>query len=252
MYTAEVRIQLTAAARAEVADEMAGLLGCWRRNGQALDSWVIAERADCLLAYVAIPEPGSLEDGLANKYVRESMDKLKQYGAAPEVTILGPDPDTPTACECQTGCPLILFTTCMHRGSPLTCTDCLRPVPLYRIPSTCAEGYDDVLNWQEDYQACDTLELKSGPGERFGEREMSRHNSSLSRWGRELCRSIAALSGRRVYYYLSRTGGRSRASELLRRCPGCEGEWLLEEPFHIFDFKCDRCMLLSSISFDFR
>jgi predicted nucleic acid-binding Zn ribbon protein len=180
------------------------------------------------------------------------MDKLKHYGAALEVKVLGTRPESSSACECQTGGPLVLFTTYMRRASPLTCADCLRPVPLYRIPHTYGEEYGDVLRWESDYQACDTLYMNSGAGERFGEREMSRRDSSLSPRGRALCKSIAELTGRGVYYYLSRTGGRSRARELLRRCPDCGGEWLLEEPFHIFDFKCDRCMLLSNISFDFR
>jgi hypothetical protein len=67
MHIAEVRIQFTDAARAEVAYEMELLLGYWERNGQALDPWIISEQADCLLAHFGIPEPGSLEDRLANR-----------------------------------------------------------------------------------------------------------------------------------------------------------------------------------------
>ena len=47
-------------------------------------------------------------------------------------------------------------------------------------------------------------------------------------------------------------GARSRARELARLCPMCGGSWRLEEPWHIFDFKCDRCQLLSNIAWDVR
>lgn len=46
------------------------------------------------------------------------------------------------------------------------------------------------------------------------------------------------------------TRGRGLVLERARRCPGRGGEWSLPKTLHIFDFKCDRCQLLSNIACD--
>ncbi len=89
--------------------------------------------------------------------------------------------------------------------------------------------------------------------ERFGLRELSNAGSSLSRRGRAACARIAKVTGTPTYYYLMRSGGRSLAREHERRCPGCNGRWRLEEPWHrLFDFRCDRCRLVSNIAWEVR
>jgi len=136
--------------------------------------------------------------------------------------------------------------------SPLSCGDCFRAVPLYRIPHTHGDEYADVLQWEADYKACDTLHMNIGTGERFGERQMFRHDSSLSRRGREICASISSLTGRPTYYYLCKVRARSSAEEERRRCPNCNGQWKLGKRWHLFDFRCDRCLLLSNIAWTVR
>lgn len=62
--------------------------------------------------------------------------------------------------------------------------------------------------------------------------------------------SISVSTGRPVYYYLYRHAGASERAERVRRCPSCGGDWLLAAPLHaIFDFRCDRCRLLSNVAF---
>ena len=56
-----------------------------------------------------------------------------------------------------------------------------------------------------------------------------------------------------TFYFLSKGRGRSRAAEQARLCPGCGGDWLLEEPRHdCFDFRCESCRLLSNIAWTVR
>jgi predicted nucleic acid-binding Zn ribbon protein len=88
--------------------------------------------------------------------------------------------------------------------------------------------------------------------ERAATREMSRADSSLSKRGRAICDKVTASTGIPTYYYLYRYTATTMKQERARKCPSCAGEWLLEEPEHIFDFRCDRCRLVSSISFDVR
>lgn len=190
MYTAEVRIGLadpSSTTRGGIADELYGLLGCWNKNGQILAPWLMAERSDSFLLYVSLPETDSLRDDLSNIYVRRSLEKLRQHGAAvAEIKILGPEPDSSLPCECQSSTDLILFTTFLSRGSPLRCADCFQSVPLYRVPHMQNEDCD-VLMWAADYQSCDTLQMQCTTGERFGERQLYRHDSSLSRHGIKIC-----------------------------------------------------------------
>jgi predicted nucleic acid-binding Zn ribbon protein len=141
-----------------------------------------------------------------------------------------------------------LFTHYLNRESPLRCGNCFAPIPLYRIPHIQDEEYLDVHQWEADYKACDTLQMHIRTGERFGERQMFQHDSSLSRRGRELCVRIASLTRRPTYYYLHKVRARSSAEEERRRCPNCNGQWKLGKRWHLFDFRCDQCLLLSAIA----
>src|SRR5262249_48613682 len=146
----------------------------------------------------------------------------------------------------------VLFTTYLAVDSSLTCGDCFRSVPLYRIPHTDAQSYQDILFWQSNYRACDHLQMACTTGERFGMRELSHVGSALSLEGRGVCEKITNLTGIPTYYYLYRYKGRSRTSETKRLCPACGGSWLLQERWHLFDFRCDRCRLVSNIAWDIR
>ena len=105
-----------------------------------------------------------------------------------------------------------------------------------------------ILQWAADYVACDTLQMHCTTGERFGEAQLARHDSSLSSNGRAVCRELEEAVRLPVYYYLHKTRGRSASSEAARRCPSCGGEWRLQSPLHHFDFRCDRCRLLGAMA----
>jgi predicted nucleic acid-binding Zn ribbon protein len=138
-------------------------------------------------------------------------------------------------------------------GSPLRCGDCFAPVPLYRVPATSGGEYYDVVSWESDYQACDRLQMNCTTGERFGLRQLGDIGSSLTRNGRDIAGRIAALTETPTYYYLHRYSGDSLDRELARRCPGCDGPWRLEQPWHrLFDLRCDRCRLVSNIAMHLR
>jgi predicted nucleic acid-binding Zn ribbon protein len=56
---------------------------------------------------------------------------------------------------------------------------------------------------------------------------------------------------RPFYYYLCKRNGVNLKRENERVCPKCGNKkWKLDEPlFNCFDFKCDRCRLLSNVAF---
>jgi predicted nucleic acid-binding Zn ribbon protein len=135
--------------------------------------------------------------------------------------------------------------------SPLRCADCFAPVPLYRIPYTSwCDTHEDIVNWRRNYQHCDGLQIRCAVGERFGTRQLSRLDSDLSKEGIECCQRVTAVTRRPCYYYLYRYHGRSKKREAKRTCPSCGRGWGLKEAWHgQFDFRCDRCRLLSNIAY---
>jgi len=189
-----------------------------------------------------------------NEYVTSSIESLHAAGfVGPEVTVIGEDIDYAQTCRCQHHESYILFTNYVSLESPLRCGTCFLPIPLYKIPPTYDTEYYDIICWQSDHQCCDRLQMGCNTLERASIREMSRHDSSLSKRGRNISERITDSTGIPTYYYLYRGGSaRSRKQELARTCPVCNGEWRLDEPWHIFDFKCDRCHMLSNIAWNVR
>lgn len=252
MFTAQITFPYGESTdREDLLESVSSLLSVWYKNGQiAASTWPMAEGSSELHAYPLIPDRNSLEEKYANRYVRERLEGLKeQAGAPPRIVLLGRDPESLETCSCEESPSSILFTTYSQLESPLRCGACFLPVPLYLVPHTHDEEYCDVLSWVADYRACDSLQMHCTVGERFGEQQLLRLGSALSRQGLEICRALEGKTGRKVYYYLHKSRGRSPGTERRRRCPGCGGDWLLEEPWHgLFDFRCDACALLSNIA----
>ncbi|MCG8348945.1 MAG: Zn-ribbon-containing protein, partial [Chloroflexales bacterium] len=89
------------------------------------------------------------------------------------------------------------------------CGDCFDQAPLYRLPKTYDDEYYDIIEWQSNYQACDTLFMNSVVLERATNREMSRIESALSQEGCQICRRIEQLTGVPTYYRVQKHYGRS-------------------------------------------
>ncbi len=252
MFVAELAITPAPEAdSAQVVDALRSLAGYLWRNGQSMGHETISECGSDLRAFVLVPDWNALDEAHNNNYVTEAYAKLAEVSRArTRITILGDVPDSKGADTCVNPASYILLTGFQTQQSALRCGDCLAPIPLYKIPATDGRGeYTDLLGWQEDYQACDTLWIHSGTGERFGTRQMSDINSSLSKEGREICAEIEEATGKPTFYYLHRwLMNPSWKKERARRGPGCGGEWFLEEPWHNFDFKCEPCRLVSHVS----
>lgn len=249
MFVAKISFQKHGVDDSERATDAADdLLSCWHNNGQLIggDSWVISNRGTSLEAYVVIPEVDALEVLHNNSYANQAAATCGQ----PTITILGRASHLPSCCACPSRTGLVLFTHYMTRLPPVRCLDCFAPVALYRLPHLTNEEYLDFLHWAADYRACDTLQMHCATGERFGEQQLARHDSSLSRNGRALCAKLERATETPVYYFLHKIRSRGRESEFSRRCPSCDSAWRLKRGVHAFDFRCDTCRLLSAIAAD--
>jgi predicted nucleic acid-binding Zn ribbon protein len=203
--------------------------------------------------FLMLPFEDSLEPRHNSEYVNGGLHWLADAGLhPPQVNMLGPSDTGSAPCGCQEKSWLILQTDHVSLESPLRCGDCYGTVPLYCIPKIAdntRDFHDKMRTWISDFQACDGLQMRCSTGERFGIREISQHDSSLSLRGRWLCQQITQYFGIPCYYFLFRYGGRSYKREKARLCPSCGGEWVLGEELHEqFHFKCDRCCLISEIS----
>lgn len=235
----------------KVSHALHSLLGALRMNGQLLGKEYRISSADaCYRVTVLLPDEDALESCHSNRYVQSAADGLHAVGlSGPNITKVGKDIETSGPCRCGKTTSHILYTNYLVIDSPLRCGNCFHPIPLYKMPPTHHDDYYDIICWQADYQACDTLQMNSKTLERAATSELSRVDSSLSRRGIDICSRISANTGIPTYYYLYRYEGLSSKKEHQRKCPSCGESWLLDEPWHeLFDFKCERCRLLSNIA----
>lgn len=252
MYLAEVFFPFgKARKKSAVADAAGDLIGCWYKNGQIWNrDWSLIADKTGIRAFLVLPERTALSGKHARKYVTDRLEKLAGLGVEPfRVTILGRELETMASCRCRKPDAYYLFAS---HASPLWCGQCHQPVPLYRIPPTYDDSeYHDLLGWRKDYLACDGLWF-SGLAERHQKRQLASPDSELSKTGRMLAAKVETLTGVPTYYYLFRYNGRSLAAEKATKCIVCAGDWLLEKRWDDFDFRCDRCRLISNIAFDVR
>jgi predicted nucleic acid-binding Zn ribbon protein len=230
------------------------LLGSLRMNGQIMTKeYPIARTKQGVEVFVNIPEADSLARRNGNSYVNERIKELRRIKATVAVEILGDEPESASVCKCRETRAYILFTNYISLESPVRCFKCFGPIPLYKIPKTSDGEYCDILSWQSDYRACDSLQMNCQTGVRFATNQLSKVGSQLTTRGISICRSIEKETGKLAYYYLYKYSGKSAGTERARKCPNCGGEWLLDEPLHgLFDFACDKCKLLSNIAWDVR
>jgi predicted nucleic acid-binding Zn ribbon protein len=253
MFIAEISWQIPPTSTAKQLDEISySILAALHKNGQIINwDYPIAIDGQFLRTFVSILESDSLDIKYANKYVLEDIALAIGLGfSEPQIQLIGSAPDISegTVCNCQSNS-YVLYSHYLEIGSPIKCGDCFGHIPLYRLPKTyVGDEYYDIYIWDRDYRACDTLQMH-GTGEKFGIRQMSDPQSSLAKQGREICDKLTKLTGKPTYYSLYRYKSRTTLiKEKQRRCPSCDGAWLLAQQWHGFDFKCEVCRLVSDIS----
>jgi predicted nucleic acid-binding Zn ribbon protein len=232
---------------------ISSLIGAFIHNGNLLGEPSLAKISGGWTVFGLAPARDAFQKANWNEFVKRWITGLQQVNLKrPQIRFLGLVPEAALACRCARPGAYFLFTTFLHLEPPLRCIRCGGTIPLYRLPRA-TKGDSGLLSWTSNYRACDTLWINSRVGERFGLRQMSDPTSELSRSGLAVCVEIKRLTGRPVYYYLHRADARGHSAEMERRCPKCGGAWRLKKPLHrIFDFKCDKCHLLSNIAWNIR
>lgn len=223
----------------------------WRNNGQILGrEFGVSFEEDHFEVRLAIPEQESLLPKWNNLLVDEAQAQAEEAGVKFEsFEITGRDYQADETCEPTQPPFLILYTTHLDSCSPLRGQD-LKPVPIYRAAKDFPYLGENLIKWQENWQACDQLQMNGDVLEAQALTQISDEQSPLSQQGQDLAAELEAANNIPVYYYLYRLG-KDETIEHQRKCPHCGGEWKLPEPlYEIFHFKCDDCRLVSNLSWE--
>ncbi|WPP52416.1 DUF2310 family Zn-ribbon-containing protein [Catalinimonas niigatensis] len=194
------------------------------------------------------PEEDAFEEKNATIYVKRARIRLEdELGCSLEFIYQEIDPELGESVIPQNSEFLILKTA---RVSPLIDGHSLGQIPLYKIPFTYKESYQNINSWEYAYEDVYGLWLIGSVGEKWAQQQMQNHDSGLSKHGIECCKQIEAVTDIPTYYFLFnyRAWGRNRDRE--RKCPSCSREWYMEgKTFNDFyAFKCDYCRLISELS----
>lgn len=237
------------------------LVDQWRYNGQIIGREIplfLAEQENeqGLALRVICPEQTSLLPENNNVEVDRFLEKLANCGVFFEsFQIVANDfnsDETDEAHRDEISWQLI-YTTHLQSCSPLHNGDNLAPIPLYKSLKNQPHLAMDLIKWQENWQACDQLQMNGSVLEQSALLEISAIHSHLFKHGYSLRKEIEQHTKVPTYYYLYRVGGESLEQELQRRCPICQGEWKLEKPIlDLFHFKCDQCRLVSNLSWNWQ
>ncbi|OIN57874.1 DUF2310 family Zn-ribbon-containing protein [Arsenicibacter rosenii] len=252
MYVQKVSLEIKSdAAIDEVVDAFIVLLNFYRGSGQKqgkIESQYVS--GNTVTAYPFTLECDSLDKSHNNFYVNRQIEKLETICQSDvQITTIGKSHDDYTGpCTCHKPEFYILKTDYISIDSPVTCGSCNHRVPLYRLPVYEDHGYMPILSWETNYVSCDSLQMNCEVGEQWATRQMQDVRSQLSKQGITICHTIEQLTAIPTYYYLYNY--RRRPNKVTQNhCPNCKQPWSLKKRLHRFyDFKCDFCRLISTVS----
>lgn len=259
MYLIETYFKLTALEN-DVAAQTAALNGVidqWRYNGQIIGReiplYLLEEEDEQSFAMrVICPEEHSLLPENNNAEVFRALNAVTKCGLAfVGFQVIAEDFNSDSSTENPLPAWQVLYTTHLQSCSPLHSGENLAPIPLYKQLKNQPHLSQDLIKWQENWQAYDQLQMNGAALEQQALREISDYASPLSKHGRYLAAEIEKISQVPTYYYLYRVGATDFNTESQRCCPQCGEQWALPKAlFDVFHFKCDQCRLVSNFSWN--
>ena len=232
---------------------ISSLLDAYRYNGQIIgrEFPITLDNSQFTVTCVC-PEEDSLAEGNNNESVKMKLQSLPVFDLSlPVIQLKGLECQSDFSDLCTQPKGLVLYSTFVQSCSPVRCFDHFSPVPLYKLP----EGVRyDLIKWQETQGACDQIQMNElNQIEPQAVAQISLHTSQLMQQGRAIAEQITKHTQIPVYLYLYRVGGEHLEQEQNRVCPSCGGDWRLPKAkFDLFDYQCDKCLLVSNISWDWQ
>jgi predicted nucleic acid-binding Zn ribbon protein len=231
-------------------DAVHSYLAALAHAGQVHGEYFLAWNKGRLNAHVLLAGPKAWETRHHSSCGKSDLKKLvEMFGTQPAWKML--DDDAGKRASSWKGARFLnLHTHVADQASPICRGDGKPPVPVFMLPISF-EDKERLYMWQRSYYHHDHVWLESSALEVEAYRQLADPESELSVEGRDLCGRIESATGVPTYYFLMRYWSRRIRDEAQRRCPGCGKAWRVERPeespkrlWH-FDFKCDRCRLVS-------
>ena len=252
MFINELTIQINSQANKDLlVDEFNYFVSTLYKNGQievqAFDCFISDNR---LLSFVTTLDKNALAKKYRNNYTNKQLSKVEKLcNSKFQNKIIGTSIENfKRACKCKNHNFFIFYTHLFDKSSPIICGTCFKAIPLYKL-NLDEILLNQILNWKEDYKSCDTLQLQSRVGEQWATKQLTAHNSLLSKQGLDLCSKIKVATGVSTYYYLFNYRRIKLEKDKERNCPSCNSFWYLEMQLNKFyDFKCNKCGLISSLT----
>lgn len=229
----------------------------WRYNGQIIGrEFGVTYHQDHFEARVAIPAQDSLLPTNNSKEVNEAMAQAEDIGVEfQSFEVVGRDYQARETSLNEKPSALVIYTTHLESCSPVYALteafDEMKPLPLYQLWDEAWESGlgKRLIKWQEDWQACDQLQMNGSVLEAEALAQISEIDSPLTQEGRDLADLVELITGVPTYYYLYRLG-KDPEAEAKRVCPSCGGKWGVYALDLPFQFRCDKCRLLSNWSWE--
>lgn len=232
---------------------LSDLLDSYRYNGQIIGrEFPIALSNGIFTVSLVCPDKDAFAEKYNSEVINLQLSQLTRLGLSlPAIELKGLESQSDFVDLCEQLKGYVLYTTYVQSCSPVRCTEHFSPVPLYKLPD---EVRYRLVKWQESYGACDQIQMNELTDiESATVSQLSEHNSMLMTEAKDIGKIITEQTGVPVYRYLYRVGGESLESEQSRSCPSCGGDWRLSSPLHdLFDFKCESCLLVSNLSWDWQ
>lgn len=229
------------------------LLDSYRYNGQIIGrEFPIALSNGVFTVSLVCPDKDAFAEKYNSEMINLQLTQVTRLGLSfPEIELKGLESQSDFVDLCEQPKGYVLYTTFVQSCSPVRCTEHFSPVPLYKLPE---EVRYRLVKWQESYGACDQIQMNElSEVEQVLVSQLSQSDSMLMTEAKEIGDLITLQTGVPVYRYLYRVGGDSLEAEQSRACPNCGGDWQLPSPLHgLFDFKCESCLLVSNVSWDWQ
>jgi len=236
----------------ELVEQFHSLLYVLHKSGQSQSKQEASFLSDTFIrCNIQTLEKNSLDNKYNSEWVIKQLEKLESLSSSKlQVKTLGTTYEKYSGvCQCKNHKFLVLYTHLLNDAGALDCGNCFKPIPLYRFVNLDPIIREHIISWEENYIACDRLQIGSTVGEKWATKQMTDYNSPLSKEGIAICSKIKLLTGIPTYYYLFNYRRLKVEQDKNRLCPSCSAQWLLDKPLNsLYDFKCDKCELISSLT----
>ncbi|MDR1940211.1 MAG: Zn-ribbon-containing protein [Clostridiales bacterium] len=229
-------------------------LGCLYKNGQIVDYDGMFVKDGFVYCHATLPEADALSRTNDNKYVAEGRDKVGQIFEIGLEEPLGDDWHLDLeACRCESPSRYMLDCGPCHDDSPITCCDCMSPIPLYRLPKIFGEEeFYTLREFERECKAIGELWL-SGLNDKFTFKQRNDPSSQLAKKGRKICKAFEKATGKPFYYFLSfdywsffyDKKDNCQEHPAPKECPSCGKNWEVKKGESVVGYRCDACRLLS-------